>query len=226
MLAAGAQAITGIGFALICAPLLILCVGPRDGVLVVTAFGMILSVLVLAREWRHTNIRHATALLVPACLVAPIAAYIADVAPASTLSIIAGALVLIAIGILASGFRSKHLRGFVGTVISGATSGMMGVLAGIGGPAVAIYAMNADWEVRTLRPTLNVYFIGLSLMALLVRGMPSVDANFGIGLLVAILIGFALGGKVAHRVHPTTVRQMILVLAAIGGVAAIGKGLL
>jgi len=220
-----AQAMTGIGFALICAPLLILCVDATQAVILVSAFSIILNLMVLAREWRYTNLRHAVTLFIPACLVAPLAGYVAGVAPSSTLSTIGGVSVLLAVAVLASGVRSAFLAGRMGTILSGGISGLMGTLAGLGGPAVAAYAMNAEWDVKMLRPTLNLYFIALNLLTLAVRGGPSVEVDFGIGLAVAVVVGFGLGASLVRRFDHSAIRRLILVLAAVGGVAATAKGL-
>ena len=71
LVGATAQSITGIGFALVCAPLLVLSLGPIDGVTLVNILGVSLSLFVLLREWRYLSIGHAAALFVPAAQLLP-----------------------------------------------------------------------------------------------------------------------------------------------------------
>lgn len=225
VIAALAQAITGIGFALICGPLLILFTDVNQGVILTSTLGLVISLLVIRRDWRHANLKQALALFIPACAVAPIGWFIVEHASTSLMSILAGVLVLGAVVTLASGLRWRRMQGSVGAVIAGGVSGLMSLLAGIGGPAVAIYAMNANWDTKTLRATLNVYFVAITFVTFAVRGTPSVDVNFGIGLLLAVFVGFCLGSLLTHRLEAKTVRSLILVVAAIGGIAAIVNGL-
>jgi uncharacterized membrane protein YfcA len=220
-----AQAITGIGFALVCGPLMVLCLGPEQGVIVTSVLGLVLSALVLWREWRHVDLRHALSLFVPACAVIPAAAIVARFLSAGTLSVVIGVMVIAAVAVLAKGFRWSRLKGLSGAAMSGGVCGFMGYLAGVGGPAVAMYAVNSEWSVKTLRPTINTYFIGVSVVYLFVRGTPTVGAAFGTGLAAAMFAGFAGGAIVAKRIDVDTVRRLILVLAGSGGVAAIVKGL-
>jgi uncharacterized membrane protein YfcA len=221
-----AQAVTGIGFALVCAPLLVMSIDPRQGLSLTNFIGILLSLLVLSREWRQANVKHAAALLVPACIVSVPAALLIRRIDPDQASVVAGALILFAVALLASGFRTKHLHGKSGIVGAGTISGIMSMLAGVGGPAVALYAVNASWDIKTLRPTLNVYFIGLSAVAIAMRGVPEVSAGFASTLVVAMVAGFAGGIHLAKRLSADHIRTMILVIASAGGVAAIVKGTL
>ena len=56
-LGAGTQRITGLGFALVSAPFLVLLLGPFAGVFVVNVLGVAASVLVLAQVRRDVDVR-------------------------------------------------------------------------------------------------------------------------------------------------------------------------
>ena len=56
------------GFALIAAPVLILLVGPFDGVLLVNLGGAVSSLIVLVRVWRNVDWRQFRRLVIPAVL--------------------------------------------------------------------------------------------------------------------------------------------------------------
>lgn len=66
----------------------------------------------------------------------------------------------------------------------------------------------------------------MNVVILLARGAPSVNELFAVGLLVVLVAGFALGTVAAKRVQAPTVRKLILILAAVGGLAAVIKGVI
>lgn len=142
------QAITGTGFASICAPFLILSVGTTQGVPLVIALCVPLNLMVIMREWRHVSIKHVVTLWIPAALVVPLGSWIAGAVPESTALIVAGSLVLVAVSLAASGKRLYKLRGTSGAAVAGGASGLMGTLAGVASAPVALYVTNADWDVN------------------------------------------------------------------------------
>lgn len=225
-LGATAQTITGIGFALVCAPLLILCLGALDGVTLVNILGALLSLFVLLRERKFLHFTYAVALFIPAIAMSPFARFLIHSSSPALLSVLSGLLVLIGVGLLSANLRSERFDSNGGMVTAGAISGFMGVVAGIAGPAVALYVTNAKSPVEMLRPTLNLYFIGVSAIAVLVRGLPSMQASFGIALSGAVIAGIIVGHLIAKRLHANLVRRLILALAAVGGFAAIVRGLI
>jgi hypothetical protein len=90
-------------------------------------------------------------------------------------------------------------------------------VAGIGGPPVAMFAVNAEWPAVRMRPTLQAYFLGLNVVALAALGLPHATGAPWIGLVV----GWALGRVALARLPDRASRPLILAIAALGGVLAI-----
>ena len=68
--AAATQRITGLGFALVSAPLLVLAEGPHNGVLLANLLSLVTNLVVLAQTWRSVEPRRVALLAVAAlCLV-------------------------------------------------------------------------------------------------------------------------------------------------------------
>jgi uncharacterized membrane protein YfcA len=222
---AGAQAITGIGFSLVCAPLLTLALGGGDGVRVANLLAIGVNLLLLRMEWRSAELRHVLMLLIPATLVAAATAWAIGGANPRALSVASGAVVLLAIGVLARGVRSAALAGRAGAVVAGAVSGAMNVAGGVGGPAVAAYALNADWPVKRMRATLATYFLGINVVSVATRGIPALPAPFLAGLAAAVAVGFGAGSLLSRRLDAHVVRSGTLLLAAAGACAAVVQGL-
>jgi uncharacterized membrane protein YfcA len=225
LIGAAASAVTGIGFSLVSAPLLTLALGGGDGVRLANTLAMGVNLLLLRREWRSAVVRDVLLLLVPAALAITATALVISHANPRALSVASGVLILVAVAALASGVRIRRLAGVVGGVVAGAISGAMNVVGGVGGPAVASYALNADWSPRQTRSTLAIYFLAINVVSVASRGVPPLSPAFGIGSIVAVVVGFGLGSLLARRVDANSIRWGTLVLAAAGACAAIAQGL-
>lgn len=221
---AGAQAVTGIGFSLVCAPLLTLALGGGDGVRIANVLAIGVNLLILRGERRAADARSAVALLAPAAVTAVLVSWAIRGASPQALSVASGALVLVAVAALASGRRIRALSGGVGAVLAGAVSGAMNVVGGVGGPAAASYALNARWSPATMRATLALYFLGINVVSVVSRGVPGAAAWFYPAVIAALVAGFGAGTLAARRLDAAVVRSGTLVLAALGGAAAIAQG--
>jgi uncharacterized protein len=222
---AGAQAVTGIGFSLVCAPLLTIALGGGDGVRLANVLAIAVNLLVLGRERRTADLGEVVLLLVPASLAALATAWVIRGADPHVLAVVAGCLVLVTVVVLASGREAQRLAGRVGAVLAGAISGAMNVAGGVGGPAVAGYALNARWSPAQTRATLGAYFLGINIVSVASRGVPRLSAWFFAGGALALLVGFAAGVLLARRLDEKAVRSWTLVLAGLGAAAAIVQGL-
>ncbi len=212
-----AQAVTGLGFALVAGPFLIATLGRTEGVRLTVLLGVALNIVLLVGERRHARWSTAGLLLVPAAIATPIFDWALSGVDGESLAVAAGVLTIVSVAVLASGIRSSRLAGRLGAAIAGTVSAAMTVLAGIGGPPIAMFALNADWPVAAMRPTLQVYFLGLNVVAVAVLGLPHLSLAPWLGLLGGSVIGWV----VARRLPDRIVRPVILVLAAVGGLTAI-----
>jgi hypothetical protein len=98
----------------------------------------------------------------------------------------------------------------------------MNVIAGISGPPVVLFALNARWPRERVRPTMQVFFLGLNAMTLASLGRPR---HLPPGLLAGFAAGWLAARLWGHRPSPTAVQRGTLILAAVGGAVAIGRGL-
>lgn len=173
------QRITGIGFALVCAPLLVLVAGDTEWVK-----GLLLAV--------------------PALLAIPVGAYVArTMAPAPLMDVI-GLLVIVALGAVVLSERARVLRGRAGAIGAGAASGFMNVTAGVGGPAIVLYAVSTGWAHRKFVATFQFYSIFVNLASLSAKGgLPRVSP----AALVLSFVGLAVGWQAARscRAMSTTI---------------------
>lgn len=219
--AAAGQAITGVGFSLVCVPFLTIFVGPAFAVRTANLLASGLNVVMLAAERGEARWRDALRLFVPAAIAVPVVGLVVRRLDTDTLAAVTGSVTILAVIALASGLRVARLRGRAGAVVAGAVSGAMNVTAAVGGPAAAMYGVNAGWPHRQLRPTLQAYFLGLNVVSLAVLGLPPLRP----ALLVAATLGWAVGARLAGHVSDENARRATLAMAAGGGIAAVIRAL-
>ena len=225
MVGAAAQAVTGFAFSLVCAPVLVVAMGARPGVQLTNLLAIVINLSLLAREWPGVRIGDAVGLLIPAVAVTPAAAYVVHRTDAGVLSVVAGCLIAASAVALAAGVRVARLSGVGGAVIAGAISSVMNTAGGVGGPAAAMYGTNASWPPESVRPTLQLYFLGLNVVTVVALGPARVPVGVAAAILAALAGGLVIGSLLARRLPAGVVRRAILALSFLGGLVAIGRGI-
>ena len=219
LVGAVAQAISGIGFSLVCGPFLVALLGAHDGIRLSVLLSLLLNVALLARLRREVDVRGALLLLVPAALATPAWALLVRSWPERPARMAAGAVVVLGAGLLASGARWERATGAVGAVGTGVVAALTNVVASVAGPPVALWAENARWDARRQRATLQAFFLGLNLVALPSLGAPQVGAGTVVACVVAMTVGVLVGVRL--RVPEHLARRATLALAAAGGVSVL-----
>lgn len=226
LLGALAQSVSGIGFVLVCGPLLVAALGPADGVRLAVLLSLLLNLALLSRLWRQVDTRRTLLLLLPAAVATPLIAWAVRDLPTRPAAALAGAVVVAGVLLLASGVRWESARGPVGAAVAGVLGAAGNVVAGVAGPVVALWAANTEWRADVARASLQAFFLGLNCVALPSLGLPEV----GVGLLVACLAGLAVGSllgvPVARRVSEAGARRLTLGLAGAGGAAVLLRSLI
>jgi uncharacterized protein len=223
---AGAAAIrlTGLGFSLIASSVFVLVLGPIEGVLLTNLMTPVANAMVLSETWRKAQFGRALLLAVPAVVVLPVGALVANVLPRGELMVIIGCLMMVALAVTIFDKHLEALGGRAGAIGLGAFSGFANAVAGLGGAGLNLYAIATRWPLKRFVPSAQVYLFVINGVSLLVKGPPHVSAG-----VLAVLVLSALGGTVAGQqltgeVRAKTIRKLILVMAFVGGVLTIMKG--
>jgi uncharacterized membrane protein YfcA len=220
-----AQSVSGIGFALVCGPLLVAALGPQDGVRLAVLLSLVLNVVLLARLFREVDVRTTLLLLAPAALTTPLFAVLVRRLPERAGAAAAGTVVVVGVAVLALGVRWQAARGRRGAVAAGVLGALTNVVAGVAGPVVALWAANAEWPQRVQRASLQAFFLGLNCVALPSLGAPRVGAGLLAGCLGALAGGALLGVPLSRRVGETAARRTTLALAGAGGAVVLVRAL-
>ncbi len=222
------QRVTGLGFALVVAPLLVLVLGPVQGVVVTVAFGLVFSAVVFVLHAREVEYRRVLPILAWAVVGIVPAALLVRLIPSSVLSIWAGVLMVLAllISMLAYRVRTPNAdRGWM-RLAAGAISGVMNVVAGAGGPPLAAYAVASRWDHARFAVSAQFYFMVLGAFSLLGRWVvPEISYREAIGGCVGVLLGVLLARVVRRRVSATASRVLCMILAFGGSIAVIVSGI-
>ncbi|MCU1673805.1 MAG: hypothetical protein JWN77_1918 [Frankiales bacterium] len=219
LVGAVSQAISGIGFSLVCGPFLVALLGAHEGIRLSVLLSLLLNVALLARLRREVDARGALLLLVPAALATPLWAVLVRSLPDRPSRAAAGAVVVLGALLLASGARWAAATGTAGAVGTGIVAALTNVVAGVAGPPVALWAENARWAAGRQRATLQAFFLGLNLVALPSLGPPHVGAPTLVACVVAMTVGVLLGVRL--RVPERVARRVTLSLAGAGGMAVL-----
>jgi uncharacterized membrane protein YfcA len=214
------QGAVGFGLGLLGAPILVildpsLVPGP------LLAAALVLSVLVAYRDHRAVDFRGVGWALVgrvPGTLLG--AAVIAAI-PRRETSLLVGATVLVAVGLVATGTRVARTRSAL--FGAGTLSGFMATTSSIGGPPIAL--LYQDSQGGRVRGTLSGFFlVGLliSLGALaLVGRFGRAEIVSSLLLLPAVVIGFLLSARIAEVLDRGHTRKAILTASALAGLAVL-----
>lgn len=221
------QRISGMGFGLVSAPFLVLILGPFLGILLTNTLGLTTSLIVLTQVWRQVDLRKLALLAPPALIAIVPGAWVALSVPSAPLAIVVGSLTFSALlGMLLSE-RLRVFRGTAGAVSAGALSGFMSVTAGVGGPAITLYALSSRWEHRSFVGTAQLCFAitaGASLTSK--GGLPDLPPAMWATALGALLLGVLLGGRLARHIPAARARGLMVGIALTGSLLTVAKGII
>lgn len=223
VLASALQRLTGVGFAMMMAPFLVVMVGPHGGVMLTALLSVIAPILVMPLVWRDIQWRRLAIIAPAAIVVMPFFGWLAATSPQGPLYIVVAVLVMLGlIGSLVVSRIDAVVNGPVTKALTGLGVGGGVILAGVGGPAMTIYAVLSRWEIRsfaaTMQPLWAVMSIGGFLTKLTFSGneVPAFSWWFWVGSVVGILIGIRVATAVRRWVDDQLARRTVIFLAFLG----------
>jgi uncharacterized membrane protein YfcA len=221
---AGVQRVSGIGFALIASPLLVLLLGPYEGVVLANLLAGVVAAATLAITWRDVDRRRAWT-LVPAGLLGVIpGVLVARALPTDVLQILVGTVILIGMLLVSVSARVRLHPGATTNVGAGLASGFMAATAGVGGPALTVYAAATGWQQRAFAATAQISFAGQGILSAALKGLPALSPARAALFIVVIAVGLGTGHLLAGRVPASTARRLVIALAVLGAAGAVVKG--
>lgn len=230
LIGAALQRITGVGFALVVTPFLVLLLGPVEGVLLVNVTGALTSGLILLQVLREVEWRRY-AVIAPASLIGiALGAIVVAAVPAPVLDLGIGLLLAAALTTMLV-LRRVVLRPTLGrAIIAGALSGLMNTTAGLGGPAVTAYAIATRWPQESFRATAQAFFFTIASLALAAKlglggaALPELSVVLWVAVGVASVLGMVLGARLVSVLPVDGTRIALLAVSFLGAAATIARG--
>ena len=216
VLAAGLQRLTGIGFAMMLAPFLVVMIGPHGGVMLTNLLSIIAPTLMIPAVWKDIEWRKLAIIAPVAVLVMPFFGWLAATSPQGPLYMAVAVLVIL--GLSASLIVSR-----INTVIDSSTTraltgvgvGAGVILAGVGGPAMTIYAVLSRWGIRSFAATMQPLWTLMAVTGFLTKlsfsgnEVPVFPWWFWVGCLAAILMGMWIATGVRIWVNDQLARRTV-----------------
>lgn len=222
---AALQGSIGFGMALVASPILVM-VDPRFIPEPYMLSALILSISMVRRERGSVDLNGVKWAIVGRIPATVLAGWLLVVVPQDIMVLVFGVIVLVAVAISASGVRFPPVRSNL--IGAGFLAGLMGTIATIGGPPMAIVYQESDSP--TLRSTLSAYFIfgGLfSLITLFAYGRVGWPEFFlALALCPGIILGYLLSSRLLPHIRRNHTRAGVLILAAVSAVIVIVRQIL
>ena len=218
------QGSVGMGLGLVTVPFLL----QIDPVFVpgpILAAGLLLNLLMVRRERQELSFFGVKWGVVGRVLGTIIVSLTLSQLPQDQAAIAAGLAILVAVGLSFSGLSVEPT---IGTLLgAGTVSGIMGTLASVGGPPMALLFQKQDGP--RLRATMSGYLLLGSLASVL--GLVSVgsfrlpEVQATLLFLPAILVGYALSGRMVSLLDAGYTRSAVLIVSAASSVVLLVRTL-
>lgn len=218
VVAAGfAQGTSGIGFALIFAPVAGL-IDPELLPLTLLVLMVPLNAFIVWRERSAVDWHGFRWIAVARVAATPLGLLVLTAVPKNRLGLLIGAAIVLA---AAASLIAPHFHPSRGAFLAaGLVTGVSETATGVGGPPLALIYQHAP--APRMRSTLAASFLLgeiVSIALLLARGVGGGhDVLNALWLIPALLVGTALSSRVHHRVDSVRLRLLVLVFALVSGV--------
>lgn len=222
---AATQRLTGLGFALVAAPALVLTLGAGTGVPLVQVLSFVVSLSVFVSTFRSVAWGKAVTLMIPAAVGVVPGWWLSKNVLPPVLLIVIGGMVILAILAMLADERARVFTGLPGLAGAGFLSGFMNVTAGVGGPAIVLYKLSTGWSHKQFVATVQVYFMALNVFSLIAHGLPVMQLPVWASAFACLAGGIALGHFLALRVSASAASKLVVAVALAGSIATIAQGL-
>jgi uncharacterized protein len=221
--------LTGFGFALVTAPLLILVLAPKVVVPIVTLLSNVGHVILLVETYRWIRIKRVWLLMLGGIIGAQVGTYLLLVISPSTLKVLIGSVTLVSAVAMLLGVRRPIKNEHVAALPVGFVSGILGGSTSMSGPPVVLFYANQGVDKAVFRANLNLYFTILTLATLpsqIVAGlMTDTVVSYALLMLPVLILGTIAGIRLAHRVNEDNFRRLTLMVVIASAVLAMAAGL-
>jgi uncharacterized membrane protein YfcA len=229
LFAAFMRGVTGFGFALILAPIMLLIIEPTTVVVINLFLGLLSNFVVLFYSFRRVNLKKISPMIISCALGIPIGVWIISIIPSQTLKVLIGGVTVVCAVTLAVGYTKTLVKDRLFSGIAGFFSGVLASSTSLGGPPVVLFMHNQNWEKESIHPNLAAYFLFLSswsLIALYISGLIETHMVLSaVSLVPSLLIGTCVGLIVFRRIDNRYFRWLSMFIIICSGILGILSGI-
>jgi uncharacterized membrane protein YfcA len=220
--------LAGFGVGLVALAFLPFLMAPTDAVVLLTLYATLFAAVLFVPLRREFTPRALGGLLAGSVLGTPAGVWVLAAAPASVLSRLIGAMLVIVVALEFAGRLPRTVRGRGWGLGAGLLSGLLGGAVGLPGPPVIVYAAARGWSPRTFKANVQAFFIvnqGVIVIGYAAAGLVTAEVvRLSAIYFLPALAGLALGMSLFHRVDPVRFRRMVFALLLVSGVALLVAG--
>ena len=218
------QSSIGLGFAMLVAPFLVLY-NPEFVPVPMLLVGTFLPLLIVLRDRQAIDLTGIKSAIFGRIIGSMIAVWLITIISQNTFMLVFGVLVVVTVILSIFTFNIRPTAVSVG--IAGLFSGIMGTLAALGGPPMAIVYQKERGDV--IRATLSGFFVVGTLLSLFFLGLAgkvsSNDFKLFAYLVPFVLIGFYLSKYAVKVVDRGHMRTAMLTVSFVAGTLVIVKAI-
>lgn len=214
----------GFGSAMMLAPVFAVLMGPAHMVPVIMAMELPIGAVIFLETRTRTEWRFIGPMAVAAILAMPLGVWLLLTIDTRALTIAVSVIVVLFVGVLASGWRYHGPRRTWLSVVLGGISGAMMATTSVGGPPILLYMLAGKDSAATVRANIVAYFLlaGGVVVVMVLAAAPTaataiVDAAT---FFPAMWLGTRLGSRAHHGASDVVYRRIAYVVLL--GAAAIG----
>ena len=192
----------GFGAAMLMTPVFSALYGPAVGIALCLLLEIVVALPLVPRVVRLVDWPRIALLMVAAVVGVPVGNFVLTLAEPEPMRWAISAIILSAVGLLASGWRYPGRPRSGTTLAAGALSGFLNGLSGMAGPPIAFYYLAGQDTAAHVRANLTTYFVFVDLAAIAVfasRGLIGWNTGAQALFLAPAVI---LGGMVGERLFP------------------------
>jgi uncharacterized membrane protein YfcA len=222
--AAFVQGVTGFGFGLLAVGFFALIFGPREGVLILSVVGPLISLEILVRVRRHLDWRETLWLVLPVTLAGvPLGLLAFGAMDPELLNRSVGALLVVSAGYFLSPWAPRPRPLHHGFAIgAGLTGGFLAGLSSTGGPPLVLYLYAREMTKEARMAVLQAVFLVASLAKIAqliwLDWLTAPIVRDAALLALPVLAGVYVGQKLFDQIPAEPLRKAALVLLLALGV--------
>jgi len=212
----------GFGNALIAMPLLTFVIGVKGATPVVALAGLVISLIMLIREWREIVWKDTLVLLISSLAGLPLGLLLITSFPENIIRMILGGI-LVGFGIYnLLGIRLPVLETSVLAVPFGFLAGILGGAYNANGPPIVIYGVMRGWKKEAFRASLQGFFFVSSLMIVAGHALSGFWSrqtliSFFVSI-PAVVLAIFLGERIAKKITQEDFNRVIYISLILMGV--------